>query len=284
MSRSNALQDWFKQRLQTSIAERTPLAGGDICQTERITTTDGRQLCVKQQPHAPPDFFAAEAEGLSALASSGCVRTPQVYSAEPGFIVMEYLAPAPPGPDYWAELGRGLAQMHRQPVAGFGFTRDNYCGATPQPNPDYEDGHAFFAEQRLRHQGRMALESGQLEPAEFERLDRLCQRLKSLIPAQHPALLHGDLWSGNIHSDSCGAPVLIDPACYWGWPEADMAMTCLFGGFSERFYRAYLEVNPLEPDWRERVPLYNLYHLINHLNLFGSSYHPQVNQVLERYT
>ncbi len=174
--------------------------------------------------------------------------------------------------------------MHRQPAPAFGFSIDNYCGRTPQPNPQTPSGHEFFAEHRLMYQGRLAHEQGHLGRHELDALERLCTRLPTLIPDQSPALIHGDLWGGNIHCDGEGQPVLIDPATHWGWPEAELAMTRLFGGFDPEFYEHYLAENPLEPGWRERVPLYNLYHLLNHLNLFGSSYYPQVIQIVNQYS
>ncbi len=280
----NDIERWLKNDLNTDIARMDPLSGGDICDTSRVTTTDGRDLCIKQQASAPSDFFLAEAAGLEALRDTDTLRVPKVITAQPGFIAMEYLAPGRPGPDYWRQLGEGLAAMHRQPVPSFGFTMDNYCGRTPQPNPTIRSGFEFFAEHRLMYQGRLAEAAGHLSARELQNLERLCQKLPELIPEQLPALIHGDLWGGNIHCDDGGNPVLIDPAAHWGWPEAELAMTRLFGGFSPEFYDHYLSANPLETGWQKRVPLYNLYHLLNHLNLFGGGYHAQVIQVVSRYT
>lgn len=278
------LEDWLNNDLQTELAHREVLAGGDICQTERIITADGREFCVKQKKSAPQGFFRAEAQNLRALKASNTLRVPEVYAVQPSFIAMDYIAPGPRGPDYWEQLGHGLAELHNQPAPAFGFTQDNFCGTTPQPNPQTADGYEFFQQQRLLHQGQLAVSSGHLESEELLRLEQLCQRLPDLIPSQTPSLLHGDLWGGNIHSDANGFPVLIDPACYWGWAEADIAMTRLFGGFGADFYGSYQERHPLESGWQERAPLYNLYHILNHLNLFGSSYYPQVIQTLERFT
>jgi fructosamine-3-kinase len=280
----DAIKHWLKTELDTDIARTEPLSGGDICDTVRITTTDGRDLCIKQQATAPADFFLAEAAGLEALRATGTLRVPEVITAQPTFIALEYIAPGRPGPNYWRDLGEGLAALHRQPAPHFGFTMDNYCGRTPQPNPATTDGHAFFAEQRLMYQGRLAEAAELLSSRELHKLETLCRKLPELIPEQAPALIHGDLWGGNIHCDETGNPVLIDPATHWGWPEAELAMTRLFGGFSTGFYEHYTQVNTLDSGWQERVPLYNLYHLLNHLNLFGGGYHAQVNQIVSRYT
>jgi protein-ribulosamine 3-kinase len=278
------LELWLEQEENTHIVGWQTLSGGDICRTQVITTDDGRRFCVKHQSAAPEDFFAAEAEGLAALRRNGNLRVPHVYAFDKTFIALEYIPPGSQTAGYWTDLGAQLARLHSDAFPRFGFTRDNYCGRTLQPNPRYDNGYDFFVQERLLYQGKLALEYGHLAADEMAQLERLCARLPELIPEQHPALLHGDLWAGNIHSDLKNRPVLIDPACYWGWPEADLAMTRLFGGFDTRFYHSYQQVRPLEPGWEERVPIYNLYHLLNHLNLFGSSYHSQVTMVLSHFT
>ena len=280
----NAIERWLKAHLNTAIAQAHRLSGGDICDTMHLTTEDGRQLCVKQHSAAPPDFFPSEATSLEALKDSGTLRVPDVFAAEETFLLMEYIPSAHPAPDYWRRLGEGLAALHSQPAPHFGFTRDNYCGRSLQPNPATQSGHDFFIEHRLLHQGELAQANGHLSAAELKALVSLCQRLPELIPEQPPALIHGDLWGGNIHCDGNGLPVLLDPAAHWGWPEADLAMTRLFGGFDDTFYSHYWLANPKEPGWEERVPLYNLYHLLNHLNLFGSSYYPQVIQIVKEFS
>jgi fructosamine-3-kinase len=253
-----------------------------MAQFERILLPGGRPGFRKHDREAPPGQFSAEAAGLAALAASATVRVPAVLRVDPTEIVTELLEEAPATPPHWARLGQQLAALHARPAPTFGFPLDNYCGATPQPNPLCPDGHEFFAEQRLRYQARLARDSGRLATAECRRVDRLCERLADLVPPQPPALLHGDLWRGNALFTAAG-PWLIDPAVYWGWPEADLAMTTLFGRFDESFYRAYQEAGELTPGWEERLPLYNLYHLLNHLNLFGAGYHAQVLGVLARY-
>ncbi len=259
------------------------VSGGSICESRRVSTATGRNFFVKTLSAAPAAMFEAEAAGLDIIRRTGSLRVPEVFGYTPHWLLLEYLGPGALQPDYWRLLGTGLARMHQASTTGFGLAFDNYCGATPQPNSMLPDGHQFFAERRLLYQGRMALDSGLLEYEVLCQLERLCARLPDLVPEQPASLLHGDLWHGNLHADSRGAPVLIDPACYYGWAETDIAMTQLFGGFAAEFYTAYQAQSPLQPGWKQRLGIYNLYHLLNHLNLFGHSYHQQVIQVLKSY-
>lgn len=264
---------------------RETATGGDIAKSTRVTLKDGKKVFVKQALDAPDDFFPAEARGLEALrefAPPELIRVPEVYHAATEGLVLEWLEPAGQAADYWERLGAGLAAIHNVSQPSFGFTEDNYCGLTPQPNPRLEDGYEFFATARLQYQARLARDGGLLGQAECRKLDRISERLHDWIPDQPPALIHGDLWSGNAHTGPKGEPVLIDPAVHWGWPEAELAMTRLFGGFSDRFYASYRENSKMASDWEERKDLYNLYHLLNHLNLFGGSYLSRVKQVLDR--
>jgi fructosamine-3-kinase len=199
------------------------------------------------------------------------------------FLLLEDLAPAPPCSDYWVIFGRQLAALHNTISRSFGFDHDNYIGSTSQSNPWTPDGYRFFAEQRLLYQGELAGRQGYLGAADLKRLMRLAARLPELVPAQPASLIHGDLWGGNAISDAKGLPALIDPAAHFGWAEAELAMTALFGAFPEAFYQAYAEVHPLEKVYRQRFPIYNLYHLLNHLNLFGASYLGQVQSILQRF-
>jgi fructosamine-3-kinase len=248
---------------------------------ETTTTAEGRPAFRKYG--AASDRFQAEAEGLAALAATGLVRVPEVLEVSGSELVTELIEQGSPSREGWEVLGRQLAAMQALEQPCFGFTGDNYCGDTPQPNPRTGDGFAFFSEHRLGFQGRLAMDAGLLEADDIRALEQLCGQLDSLVPQQGPSLLHGDLWNGNVLFDRSGEPVLIDPACYWGWPEAEIAMCGLFGGFPEAFYASWEAAADPEPGWRERLPLYQLYHLLNHLNLFGSAYHGQVVNLLNRW-
>jgi protein-ribulosamine 3-kinase len=227
------------------------------------------QRFLKQGAIERADAFAAEAEGLEALRPH--IRVPRVFGhgVKDGraFIELEHLA-LKPGGDY-AALGRMLAALHRQTGPRFGWERDNYIGLSPQKNGWCDAWVEFWRERRMRPQlDRAGL---QLDPGKLDRL------LETHDPA--PSLLHGDLWSGNAGFTQEG-PVVFDPAVYYGDREADLAMTELFGGFPGEFYRAYNEAWPLDAGYEKRKQLYNLYHLLNHLNLFGGGYLAQVKATL----
>jgi fructosamine-3-kinase len=249
----------------------------------RLSTESGESFFLKINPNAPEDMFAREAEGLEALAVSDGPLVPAPYSHGPTFLLLEDLKPGRRQAGYWERFGRQLAVLHNHVHKQFGFNHDNYCGRTPQPNPWTSDGHKFFGEHRLRFQAGLAIEAGLLSNADLQRVDHLSNRLPDLVPSQPASLIHGDLWTGNAETGPNGEPALIDPAAHYGWAEAELGMTTLFGSFPASFYRAYEEQRPLEPGWRARLPLYNLYHLLNHLNLFGRSYLSQVQSILDRF-
>ncbi len=279
----SAVVRWLEAQGHGKVTQVLPVGGGCINHGARLITASGATFFLKTNPAAPADMFAREAEGLAALRVPGGPRIPQAFLWGPDFLLLEDLAAARRHAEFWETLGRQLAALHQHTHSRFGFAHDNYLGRTPQPNPWTEDGVTFFAEHRLLYQARLAHRRGLLPSEDLRRAERLAGRLSRLIPPQPASLIHGDLWSGNVIPDAQGAPALIDPATHYGWAEAELGMTALFGGFPEAFYRAYIEVRPLTPGWRERWPLYNLYHLLNHLNLFGKSYYPAVKQTLQRY-
>lgn len=273
------------------IERRTPVGGGCINEAARVET-DAGTFFAKWNDHPIPDQFEREAEGLTALADSGTsLAIPRPIGARPpaggapALLVMEYLAPGRPGPDFDERLGVGLAELHRATAPRFGFAHDNYCGATPQPNGWMDDWIDFYRERRLRHQLRVAVERRGVGASDRRAFERLLDRLDALlgIDPEPPALIHGDLWSGNLHVAPDGRPGLVDPAAYYGHREAELGMMVLFGGFSPRVYAAYESVRPLQPGWRERLPLYSLYHLMNHYVLFGGGYGARAFAVARRF-
>ncbi len=277
------VSDWLKAQACGQVVSVRQVGGGCINNGARLQTTSGRTFFLKTNRSTPADMFAREAEGLEALAVNGGPRVPTPYLYGADFLLLEDLSPAPRQKEYWPEFGRRLATLHNHTQLRYGFQHDNYIGSTPQSNTWTQDGYTFFAEQRLSYQARLASQKALLGKHEVSRVEELCKRLPELIPAQPASLIHGDLWSGNAITDESGSPAIIDPAAHYGWAEAELAMTSLFGTFPDVFYRAYQEVRPLEPGFKERFPLYNLYHLLNHLNLFGSGYWGEVMAILNRY-
>jgi fructosamine-3-kinase len=243
----------------------------------------GECFFLKQDPGQYPDIFLREAEGLEVLRVSGGPVIPEVHLAGENYLLLSDLQPAPRLADFWSIYGRQLAQVHQQRNTRFGFAHRNYIGSNPQENTWMEDGHDFFREQRLMKQIHWAEQSSLLERDDIRKLDNLLRRLPDLIPVQPATLIHGDLWSGNLITDPEGNPALIDPAVYYGWAEADLAMADLFGSYPDEFYGAYREVHPLQAGYRSRYPIYNLYHLLNHLNIFGGGYLPQIRAILDPY-
>jgi fructosamine-3-kinase len=267
-----------------SVTSTRPVGGGCISNGRILSTQSGATFFLKTNPNTPVDMFAREAEGLAAIRVEGGPTVPQPYLHGRDFILLEDLAPAARTSDYWSMFGRQLAALHNYTNIQFGFKHDNYIGSTQQPNNWTENGHEFFAEHRLLFQACLAQQRGLLGRADLSKVEKLCANLTDLVPEQLASLLHGDLWSGNALTDSQGEPAIIDPASHFGWAEAELAMTTLFGSFSNRFYSAYQEIHPLEPGFDSRFPIYNLYHLLNHLNIFGRGYLGQVQSILRRYS
>lgn len=272
-----------------SVESERPVGGGCIANGSRVKLTDGRSFFVKQSSSLPGGMFVAEARGLEALASEHGPRVPRVeaYSTGEvgGYIVLEWIEQGERGAGFAEDFGHRLAALHAEHrVDRFGFDEDNYIGSTPQPNGWMDSWHGFVRERRIGFQTRLARENGLLDERDVRAIEAVLGRLESLLPApEHPSVLHGDLWGGNYLVDTDGGAVLIDPAAYYGHREADLAMTELFGGFPARFYDAYAEAWPLQPGYRERVSLYNLYHLLNHANIFGGGYVSSVRSVVSRY-
>ena len=264
-------------------------AGGGCINSAATVDAAGTRYFVKWNDRPLPGQFAAEAAGLSALAESGSslgIPRPIAWSDEgPGrsFLVLEHLPPGKRQPGFEQALGRGLAELHRATNDRFGFDCEGYCGATPQPNGWLDTWREFYRERRLGHQLRLAGQRG-LGRDGLAAGERLLARLDDLLAdPEPPALIHGDLWSGNLHVAPDGRPALIDPAACYGHREAEFGMMLLFGGFSERVFAAYDDVFPIQPGWRERVDLYSLYHVLNHYNLFGGGYGSQAVRIMKRY-
>ncbi len=261
------------------------VGGGCINAAVALEGADGRRFFVKLNDARRGEMFAAEAEGLQTLAQAGAVRVPAPVAwgeaAGQAYLVMEHLGLG--GTGDMAAFGRRLAVLHRVTQGRFGWHRDNTIGATPQPNTPDPDWVSFWRRQRLGFQLELAARSGHRG-----RLQQLGAELGESLPAlfsdyhPQPSLLHGDLWSGNYSFSPDGEPVIFDPAVYYGDREADLAMTELFGGFGSRFYEGYNDAWPIDPGYKVRKTLYNLYHILNHLNLFGGGYRSQAESMMGR--
>lgn len=276
--------------------ELKPIGGGCIADSRIATFADGSSVFVKSGACAP-DMFLCEAEGLAALAEAGAIPVPEVLAVDSEALVLEHIRQAPRKPGFFETFGRNFARLHRFHGPACGFGQDNYLGSTSQINQplqgawqtksgtgDGSDWPAFFIERRLRFQVRLAAERGHGNHL-LQLLDRSEARFNELLctAIETPSILHGDLWGGNFIADECGEACLVDPAVYFGHREADLAMTRLFGGFEPVFYKSYDEEWPLADGHEERLPVYQLYHLLNHLNLFGGGYYTQSESILQRY-
>ena len=256
------------------ILNQQSVGGGCINETSRIN--DGkRSYFVKTNSVTHGDMFAAEAEALEEMAGSNTIKVPQpICHGDDGhqcYIVMEYLDMR--GSPNMEVFGRKFAEMHRITKNQFGWHRNNTIGATPQMNAWQQDYIKFWREQRLGYQLELAARKGCGK--ELLNLgDKLMEKFPALFKSYKPvpSMLHGDLWGGNASALSDGTPVIYDPAFYYGDREADLAMTQLFGGFGQRFYSAYNEAWPLPEGYQLRKTFYNLYHIINHFNMFGGGY------------
>ena len=293
-SLAQALASLFGNAVSVVHTER--LSGGDINKAYGLTLSDGKRIFMKANAKENAPFFTAEAAGLFAIASTHTIAVPRVlgYGTDPGeqvgysFLLLEYIESRGKTASYWETLGRELALLHKADYTllscgkKFGFTENNFIGATVQINNPHASWINFFRECRLVPQFQKA--SHYFDNAMQQKITTLLDRLDEfIIEPEAPSLVHGDLWSGNVMCGEDGKAHLIDPACYCGNREIDIAMTELFGGFPCTFYDAYNESYKLESGYEMRRDIYNLYQLVNHLNLFGSTYFRSVCDVVNEY-
>ena len=279
----SALSKEFKTILH--IKRVTPVSGGSINLTARIDTTKGLFFIKVNDAFRYPDMFVREADGLKVLAATNTFTVPQVVLTgeddAQAFIVMQFIESRGRSENFWQKFGESLAAMHRNTNEKFGFTEDNYIGSLKQSNREHNKWIDFFIEERLEAQLKLAYGKGLLNEKDKVNFQRLSTRIDEIIPHETPALLHGDLWSGNFITGNSGEPCLIDPAIYYGHREMDLSMTKLFGGFDQAFYDSYNEVFPVADGFEERISLHNLYPLLVHVNLFGGGYVNDVRMVLK---
>jgi fructosamine-3-kinase len=272
------------------IERASALSGGCIHEARHLVTSEG-EFFAKWSGEGPPDIFVREAEGLETLGMTpGPLVIPHVLAAsertgsEPAFLVLEYLSPALSGRGLDHEsLGRGLATLHRARAPRFGFPSPNYCGSTKQDNRFCDSWPEFYRDRRLRPLVKALADRGRCTTADRRAYDHLMDRLDDLLATNAiPSLIHGDLWSGNVLWTARG-PGLVDPACAYADREMEFGITTLFGGLGPAAFASYEEAWPLPHGWRDRNPLYQLYHLLNHAVLFGGNYGAQARRIAGRY-
>lgn len=284
MRSENAIS-FFEQALFQSLGQQVAieryhtLGGGSIHQAVALQTSLGN-FFIKYNPGIAKDMFALEAKGLDILRKTKTAHIPALIGVDEDFLLLEWIEEGKPQPHYWEDFGSSLAKLHQHTTESFGLGYDNYIGRLPQYNTPMLGGIDFFIEKRLKVQADQAYQAGQISKNLYQQLEHLYQKLPNLIPDEKPALLHGDLWSGNVMTNAEGLVTLIDPAVYYGLREAELAFTEMFGRFPEHFYRAYHEQFPLVPGYADRVGIYNLYPLLVHVNLFGQSYAGSIKHTL----
>lgn len=273
--------------LDSEIKEERSIGGGCIANAKMVVLNDGREFFVKSG--TSPESFRLEANGLKELAKANAIRVPEVIHYDDEKLILEFIKTGNKGRDFYAIFGQQLAKLHRYTSASFGFYEDNFIGSSAQINK-VEDNAArhwtsFYMSYRLMYQFNYAVAKGYADPAFRKLYAKIESNIQQILgnPTEPPTLLHGDLWSGNYMVDNVGNPVLIDPAVYYGHREADLAMTRLFGGFPDEFYKAYMAEFPLADGWEYRENIYKLYHILNHLNMFGSGYYAEAIQLMKYY-
>ncbi len=288
MSLPVTLQASLANHFQGVLRKYSPVGGGCIHHGQRIEFEDGRIFFLKFNQQEFRDHFQAELEGLALLREAAALRVPrevQISSldVEHPWLAMEWIEPGMKKKTFWSLLGQGLAQLHRHSRGEFGLELDNYIGSLPQSNRSHATWADFWVQERIEPQVKRGRDHGYLERSASRSFERLFHRAETLFPKEPPALIHGDLWGGNLLTDLSGNPVLIDPATYFGHREMEIAFMGLFDQIPDPFFEAYQADYPLEPGWRNRQDLCNLYPLLVHLNLFGESYRSSVMRTLNAY-
>ncbi|SMO86336.1 Fructosamine-3-kinase [Saccharicrinis carchari] len=269
--------------LHEDIVGNQPHGGGCIADSRIITTSTGMKYFLKQG--GTSNMFVNEANGLREIALSNTILTPKVVGVDNDFLLLDYIEQGPKTSETLFDLGCDLARMHQFTAARYGFYEDNFIGGNPQINTMSDSWADFYFNKRLKYQYQLSKRKGSLTPelqSKFIALEKVFHRILQ-DSEEKPSLLHGDLWAGNYLINKNGKGVLIDPAVYYGHREADIAMTKLFGGFSPEFYQGYNSTFPLKSGYEYRENIYLLYHVWNHLNLFGTGYYSQTINLMDFY-
>ncbi|WP_337871811.1 fructosamine kinase family protein [Ignavibacterium sp.] len=285
----DSIKNRIEKELYCKIISSKSVGGGCINDAETIFTNDNRRFFLKKNFSAPNDMFFKEANGLEELKKANTIRVPEVILVDKNFILLEQISSGKKSKSFEEDFGRAFARLHKFSAEHFGFYEDNYIGSTPQKNIPSEDEKndwiKFYFDKRILFQYKLLESNGYADSAIKKRIALLENKIEEILDGNEniPSLLHGDLWSGNYLIDENGNACLIDPAVYYGNREADLAMTKLFGGFSSTFYNSYRETFPLADGYEYRENIYKLYHVMNHLNLFGGGYYHQTISLMDYY-
>ncbi len=263
------------------------VGGGSINQTYKVLTDVGTYFVKVNNVQTYPKFFEKELSGLKFLKEANCLNVVQAlgcfHHEQYNYLVLEWIEEGPMMNNYWEELGEGLAKLHLKTNKYFGFSEDNYLSSLPQINSKNSSWADFYIEQRLEPLVKRASDLALIDSQIAKKLVDYYKLVESVFPDEPPALLHGDLWKGNVLANEEGKPTLIDPAIYFGHREMDIAMTQFVGKFPNEFYDAYQSVYPLKEDWEYRMDFCLIYYQLVHLNLFGNSYLNQLSGNLDRW-
>ena len=287
------MDDKIKSKIEnligTTITDTRSLSGGCISNANRINTKDGNSFFLKYNYSPGKNMFIAEAHGLQELDKAGVIKIPKVVGFDKDFILLELINSSGKTKNFSEDFGRKFAQLHKFNNENYGFYEDNFIGSNPQINIPKKNENKnwiqFYFNKRILYQYHLSEKSGNSTAELKNAISLLENKIDSIVTdnGEKPSLLHGDLWGGNYMVDKNGQACLIDPAVYYGNREADLAMTKLFGGFDSRFYSAYDEEYPLPDGYNYRENIYKLYHVLNHLNLFGSGYYSQAINLIKYY-
>lgn len=285
MKKYNSLNEAVDDLFHTRISSRQSISGGDINQSYALKLNNGYSIFMKQNMRNKLTMFEAEIKGIESIRNTNTIDVPNLLGygidGNTSFLLMDMIHEGKRVLDYWPCFAKELFDMHNTDVGNqYGYPSDTYIGTNIQINTWSASWIDFFREYRLKPQFEMA--QWYFHESDIGRINRFMDKLDILlIEPEKPSLVHGDLWAGNYMTNEKGKAMLIDPACYYGHFEVDLAMTELFGGYPKAFYDAYKKIHPLQPGYESRKDVYNLYHLLNHLNLFGESYYDSVMRILD---
>lgn len=279
----------IENQLKKKIKWMSSLSGGCISNAYKLDFEDKSSAFLKFNSSVGNEMFKKEANGLIELKKASAIRIPEVFYFDSELIITELINPSTKKKDFFSDFGRLFANLHKFKSENYGFYEDNFIGSNPQINiPEAEEKNdwiKFYFNKRILYQYKLAEKNGYSNSELKNRIAKLENKIEEILSGSDnlKSLLHGDLWSGNFMVDENGEACLIDPAVYYGNREADLAMTKLFGGFSQEFYKAYNETLPLPDGYEFRENIYKLYHVLNHLNLFGGGYYSQAMSLIKYY-